>query len=231
MNPYAPPQEQFRVRLHHGRLKYFFVALCTLPMVLALLLVVSKDLAPLVRVVSMITGTAAWIPWLLWVHRTWSLMPNEPRGGTSPAAAVIMCLIPGYSIWWVFVLHHRVALSLHRALEKYPTPKASPMTLAWVAPASPIAVVLFILFVALTAPVSSDGTARHFMSVLPVIVILALSMPVLMFAFMARVDACNEEILDQRAEKKARRSKKARRQAAEGPQSDASVLDEELARR
>jgi hypothetical protein len=206
MNPYAPPQAALHRPLPHAQLKYFFLGLCLFPFAFAALLVFSIELVPLIGFAAMAAGVGATIAWLLWVHRTWSLLPERSREGTSPAGAVVRCLVPLYSVWWTFVLHHRIAVALHEKLSTRRTRKRSPMTLAWLAPAAPLAFLLFVLFVGFTSPVSADGTTRHFRAAMPVIAILELAWPILMFAFMARVDGCNHELARLRAEKKARKA-------------------------
>jgi hypothetical protein len=206
MNPYAPPQVQSRPKLPHGQMKYFFLGLCLFPILFAVLILVSRDIVPLIAFAGLAGWTGAGIAWLLWVYRTWGLLSHEARGGMAPATAILLCLVPVYSIYWTFVLHHRIAMAMHQTLAKLRTRKTSPLTLAWVAPGAPVVLALFFLLVLVSAPASPEGFVVHFRLVTPIFFALELSIPILAFAFMARVDGGQVEILFQRAERKARRA-------------------------
>jgi hypothetical protein len=199
-NPYAPPAASStdRPRLAHGYLKHLYLWGTLGSVGLVVLIAVAQrmgGIAPLCNVGLM----AASVAHLVWVHKTWTMMPRFTQEGISPGSAVVRMLIPVYNLWWLFAYNAKVAEGLRRVLSKHERSTTSaPHTLAWVAPAAPLGLLVVVIFLFVIDPK------------LGLFGLLSLLLaPVLSFVFMARVDSCLTEILYLRAELKAK--KEARR--------------------
>lgn len=57
---------------------------------------------------------------LVWLHRAWSAIPTELRGGRTPTEAFLL-LVPGYGLYWMFAYNHALAHATARASGR-PTP-------------------------------------------------------------------------------------------------------------
>lgn len=52
---------------------------------------------------------------LVWLHRSWSVIPTELRGGRNPTE-VFLLLVPGYNLYWMFAYNHALARATARAV-------------------------------------------------------------------------------------------------------------------
>ncbi len=216
VNPYAAPAhatEALRVRakgdLAHRHLKYLYLGALFAPMGLALLTVMSPSLMPLIGLLNIIVVGVAMYSFLKWVHSTWTLVPERLRVGVSPGAAAWSFFIPFYNFWWSFAGNFRIARALEETLAKYKTRVRAPTTLAWVAPLVPLGSMVLIFFAILTRTQPAPGEVPAPSGITMFLPFVALA-PFITFAWMSRVDSCNEEILFLRAEKRARKERRAR---------------------
>lgn len=218
--PAAPP-EAFSpgTRLQHARLKYYYLATLIAPFVLSLMSIAVPGLRALFGVLTLVIVFLGMIAYCAWVHETWSLLPPQRRGSTSAGAAVGYHFIPFFNVWWTFALNQRLAQGLAAALGKYRTRVSAPTILAWLTPA----LVLFGPFLVMVsllgsrAPGAAAGPPSTVTMLLPFVAIS----PFVWFAWMVRVDSCNQEILFQRAEKRAAKRKE-KRKSARPPAEDVS---------
>ena len=210
-NHYAAPSAEVprtrRRPLDHLRLKYFYLASLFTPVVLSFIGMAVRPLMPLMGIGVLVVMLAGAVAYGLWLYRTWALVPEQQRRGTTPVAAVLYNFIPGVNVWWMFASNHRIARGLAETLAKHRTRVSAPTVLAWAGPAL-VSFGLAVVVIAVSgphtsAPVTSSPAPPSMVTMfLP---FLGLS-PFLWFAWMARVDSCQQEIVFQRSEKKARRA-------------------------
>lgn len=222
VNPYAAPSaEASRLRaksdLVHSHLKYLYLGSLLAPILLTLATLMLPGMIALIGILNLVVMVVATYAFLAWTSRTWALLPEKRRVGVSPSAAAWSFFIPFYNFWWSFAVNFRIARALEEILTKYKTRTRAPTTLAWVAPLVPVAsvglmVVAFVSRGHAEAPATFGGApppppSGGMLTMLLPLVALA---PFVTYAWMSRVDTCNEEILFQRAEKRARKERRAR---------------------
>jgi hypothetical protein len=101
--------------------EFFRATGALVPFLLAFLALGVKELGPLIGVVMLLDMLAGVGCYFLWLYKTWALVPEQRRGGTTAGAVVGYHFIPGYNLWWLFASNARIAGGLAETLGKYQT--------------------------------------------------------------------------------------------------------------
>ncbi len=129
-------------------------------------------------------------------------------------ASLVAPVVLSFNVWWMFASNHRIARGLGETLAKYRTRVSAPTVLAWVGPALVSFGVAAVVIAVSGSHTPAPGTAPTPPSMVTMFLpFLGLS-PFLWFAWMVRVDSCQQEIVFRRSEKKARKASRDERDAA-----------------